>query len=89
MIVSEEGYVPRCHPCKLFVVSMLEICFSSGQCSRFTEQQCRDKEAEENHCSCLDLIFRVGSKLIEFFCWFKYLGRILMDEDDDTAMVLK
>ena len=85
IIIEEDGVLPRCPLCGYFTNNLdrhqkTEAC-QKGQARRKNEEQ-QEKQARLDQVK----IF-VNGKEIERVREFKYLGRILCEDDDDTKCV--
>ena len=82
--VEEEGQLPRCTKCGIFMRDAnSEKHYASVDCRKFA--LVREKEVRaERQVSALQVTFTVGGEEIERVKQFRYLGRILDEDDDDS-----
>ena len=84
IVIEEEGQLPQCRWCGLFGRNVLkESHTESNDCSDFSVKRKRFYRAIRQE-SAKDVEFNVGGQVLKKSRQFRYLGRILDDEDDDN-----
>ena len=89
IIVEEEGVLPRCERCGLFSSK-------SNSQSHWDSLDCRKiSEKKQNYCQAIrqdaarEVVFTVDGVPINRVSQFKYLGRVLDEDDDDNHAALR
>ena len=89
IVIEEEGQLPQCRWCGLFGRNVLnESHTESNDCSDFSVKRKRFYRAIRQE-SAKDVEFNVGGQVLKKSRQFRYLGRILDDEDDDNHAALR
>ena len=90
IIIEEEGLLPQCELCGLFQKNVhTEKHRTSADCKHFQESKMKRKQ-ETMQQSAKSIEFFMGGRQINKVKIFKYLGRMITDEDDDLpAMELQ
>jgi hypothetical protein len=84
IIIEEEGQLPQCNRCLLFVKNA-----NSGahhetiECQKFAVR-CRKLLQQQRQAAAAEVSFTIDGEEIERVAQFRYLGRILDENDDDT-----
>ena len=87
IIVEEEGHLPRCVGCGLFQRSVGIKHQQTADCIRWTKIR-EDREADKvNKETVAGTVFHVQGVPIETVSEFKYLGRVVKNNDDDWPAV--
>jgi hypothetical protein len=88
IIVEEEGQspLPRCEKCGLFQSSVGPKHQATLDCQQFTKSFKRRKEAKVQKAA-NETVFKINGRPIKCVKEFKYLGRILDDNDDDLPAI--
>ena len=89
IIIEEEGQLPQCNRCGLFMKNAnSEGHYATIDCVTFAERRARYfrtlRQAEA-----LEVNFSIGGSEIERVSQFRYLGRILDENDDDSHALLR
>ena len=87
IVVKEEGPLPRCPNCQMFLFKVDERHLRSETCRKLTLQSRSRQHAREVQRAVQDVSFTVNGKNIETVSEFRYLGRILSDNDLDDAAI--
>ena len=86
--IQEEGQLPQCTRCGLFMKDAnSDRHHNSVECRKFTERRARYFRAQRQ-ADALEVNFSIGGAEIERVKQFRYLGRIL-DENDDGNHALQ
>ena len=90
IIVEEEGLqaLPQCVECGLFQRNVGRKHQTSADCKKFAAARKRRQDAEEQKTA-EQTIFYIGEYPIKNVREFKYLGRILDDEDKDSPAIAR
>lgn len=87
IIISEEGILPQCHECGLFQQNVnSEKHLSSEDCKKYAERRKRRKN-EQIKMAANNVTFKVQNDIINNVKQFKYLGRIIQNNDDDLPAI--
>ena len=87
IIVEEEGRLPRCVGCGLFQRNVGAKHQQTADCIRWTKIR-KDREADKvNKETIAETVFYVQGVPIEIVSEFKYLGRVVKNNDDDWSAV--
>ena len=85
IIINEDGELPKCQKCGMRVTDLAKHT-DSFTCKRgaprHSNEVKQDKQSEAN-----DVKFYVDGNEIERVCYFKYLGRVLTEDDNDTMCI--
>jgi hypothetical protein len=86
LTIQDDGECERCDLCGMFAVNMQQH-QKTATCrkarGRRTHEEMQDKQADAE-----EVKFTVYGKELERVGEFKYLGRVLADDDDDTASIV-
>jgi len=89
IVIEEEGQLPQCRWCGLFGRNVLKQSHTeSNDCSDFSVKRKRFYRAIRQE-SAKDVEFNVGGQVLKKSRQFRYLGRIIDDEDDDNHAALR
>lgn len=86
IIIEEEGLLPQCTKCGLFQSIVGEKHQKSADCKRFTAIKEKRLKAEVQKAAA-QFVFTVNGIPIKHPKEFKYLGRIMEENDDDQAAI--
>jgi hypothetical protein len=88
LIIEEEGLLPRCEECGMFSSTAASASHrETAFCKNETATYQKRKTFEENQRMAAETVFTANGEPIETVKDFKYLGRILSDNDSDEACV--
>jgi hypothetical protein len=87
IVIQEEGPLLRCTACGLFQRDVGWKHQQSEDCKRWTKSLNGRKRSAENAAKVQKTTFTVNNAPIENVTSFKYLGRILTQNDNDTAAI--
>ena len=89
IVIDEEGLLPKCIRCGLFsTVSNTDTHFSSKACREGAERRRKLRQAKKQE-EAKDMKFYVEGEELKKRSQFKYLGRVLDDQDDDDHAALR
>jgi hypothetical protein len=86
IVIEEEGPLPQCIKCGLFQSIVGERHQRSADCRRFTEIREKREQAKVQRAA-NDFNFTVNGTPIKYTKEFKYLGRILEENDSDQPAI--
>jgi len=87
IVIEEEGRYPRCTNCGIFSRAVGEAHQKTQTCIRVTKVKSLRQAAELNRRTVEERVFTVEGIPIETVSEFQYLGRIVTNNDDDSAAV--
>jgi hypothetical protein len=88
LIIEEEGLLPRCEECGMFSSTAASASHrETAFCKNGTATYQKRKTFEENQRMAAETVFTANGEPIETVKDFKYLGRILSDNDSDEECV--
>ena len=88
IVVEEEGELPQCRRCGIFMKDANgEKHFSSVDCHYWSDRKVRREKAQKQNTVVPRTRFFVGEVELERVERFKYLGRIVDEDDDDFHAV--
>ena len=85
IIIEEDGILPSCPKCGM-ITSNVDKHIDSTSCKRRAVQR-RNELSQDKQAAANNVKFYVKGTEIEKVHNFTYLGRILMDNDDDTLAI--
>ncbi len=86
MIVPSEGYFPRCERCRMQVNSVYPQHIRTKECGIGMDQQLQ-QESAISLALALQREFTVNGSVLERIKVFKYLGQLLVQDDDDAQAI--
>ena len=87
IIIAQEGLLPQCMECGLFQKNVNEANhLDSEECKRFTEIK-RNRRLDMCNEASKNVCFEINGENVKTVNSFKYLGRILNDNDNDLSAV--
>ena len=87
--IEEEGQLPQCSSCGFFGSTVnSERHLQSKDCQFYTGKRHRHFR-NQRQTEALAVKLTVSGEEIERVCTFRYLGRILSDDDDDSHAILR
>ena len=87
IIIEEEGLLPQCVECGLYQKNVNEAShLGSEECKRFAEIR-KNKRIDECQKAAKNVSFYINGEEIKKVKQFKYLGRIITDDDNDLMAV--
>jgi hypothetical protein len=87
ILIEEEGLLPRCGKCHLFQKNVGQAHQSSADCKRWAAVFQKREDYAENKAVVAETVFYVAGVQVKTVKEFKYLGRILSDDDSNEPCV--
>jgi hypothetical protein len=87
IVISEEGRLPRCTECGLFQKNVGLKHQQGADCKRWANVHKTRKKDIENKKTIEETVFTVSGTPIKTVKQFKYLGRILDEDDNDWPAI--
>ena len=87
IVIEEEGRFPRCMSCGIFTSAVGDAHRKTQTCIKATKVKSLRQAEELNKRVVAERVFTVQGIPIETVSEFQYLGRIVMNKDDDLAAV--
>lgn len=87
IILLQEGELPRCPYCRMFLPNVGPKHFASKTCRNQAARVIERERLARQAVEATNLVFKVGDVPIETISEFKYLGRPLSADDSDDAAV--
>ena len=88
ILITEEGLLPRCHKCGLFVSQLTRSHYMSVDCHRSAFRHQTQEHYADTLRTAHDTMFHINGIPIERVDQFSYLGRILTWNDSDDVAIL-
>jgi hypothetical protein len=87
IVIEEEGRFPRCMKCGIFARKVDDAHQKTQTCIKATKVKSLRQAVEMNRRIVAERVFTVQGIPIETVSEFQYLGRIVTNNDDDSAAV--
>lgn len=90
LIINEEGPLPRCEKCLMSVLQLgLNRSHPTSQACREGAERVRRRHLHEEAHRASEVTFTANGQMLEKVDVFKYLGRLLVINDDDAPALVR
>ena len=86
IVIEEDGVLPKCQICGMRVSGDLDKHQNSFTCKLGASRR-RNETKQDRQFEAENVKFHIGGEELERVRYFKYLGRILTEDDDDTRCI--
>ena len=86
IVIDEDGMLPKCQICGMRVSGDISKHQNSFTCKRGASRR-QNEIKQDRQYDAENVKFYIGDKELERVRYFKYLGRILTEDDDDTRCI--